>query len=103
MKKAHKRGAVINEKFYFRKNVPPQGTRTSSLYLSLTSRFAYEPDCFSLMTDPDEETLPEKSDGTATPVNVDDEYDLFTINEIINGNVRDHFTRLFKFGFYQNS
>ncbi|RUS14789.1 glutamate-cysteine ligase catalytic subunit [Endogone sp. FLAS-F59071] len=61
MKKAHKRGAVINEKFYFRKNVlPPQ--------------------------DLDKETPPKRSDGTATPVNVDDEYGLFTINEIINGN-----------------
>ncbi|KAL1919721.1 uncharacterized protein VTP21DRAFT_1652 [Calcarisporiella thermophila] len=54
MKKAHRRGAVLNEKFYFRKNVYPN---------------SYSHKANGVNSDP-----------------VEDEYDLFTINDIINGN-----------------
>ncbi|RUP43560.1 glutamate-cysteine ligase-domain-containing protein [Jimgerdemannia flammicorona] len=61
MKKAHKRGAAINEKFYFRKNVFPSQTAA-------------------------EGATSDTSNGAAKSGKVEDEYDLFTINEIINGN-----------------
>lgn len=54
MQTAHKRDAVLNEKFYFRKNVF---------------------------------TASQSSSRPGTPVEDDDEYELMTMNEIINGKV----------------
>lgn len=54
MQTAHKRDAVLNDKFYFRKNVF---------------------------------TTPKTSSRPGTPVEDEDEYELMTMNEIVNGKV----------------
>ncbi|KAF9969235.1 hypothetical protein BGZ65_012127, partial [Modicella reniformis] len=72
MKVAHHRNAVLEQKFHFRKQIFPQsrpGTPSGSPKVSSA-------------------TLPETTSTTAAAGGVDrsDEYELMTINEIINGN-----------------
>ncbi|KAL1915696.1 uncharacterized protein VTP21DRAFT_6455 [Calcarisporiella thermophila] len=65
MKKAHGRGAVLNDLFYFRKNIYTPYARENSHGTS---------SCNSNHAD---------QNSSAHPV--EDEYDLFTINDIVNG------------------
>ncbi|WPH02566.1 Glutamate--cysteine ligase [Acrodontium crateriforme] len=70
METAHKRDAVINEKFYFRKNVLPKRT----------------PRINGTASNPASGTNTPLPSRPSTPVGpVEDEYDLMTIDEIING------------------
>ncbi|KAK9480978.1 glutamate-cysteine ligase-domain-containing protein [Lipomyces japonicus] len=83
MQVAHHRDSVIEEKFYFRKQVfassvhqhegSRTGSETSSEDAGLSSSYSSE--------------ISSYGDTVSTPVlpSVEDEYDLFTIDEIING------------------
>jgi glutamate--cysteine ligase catalytic subunit len=77
MKNAHKRGAVLNEKFYFRKNVFTKQKPSSRQPSPSTSTSTSNGDNNSA------------SNGDTPDDDEDqDAYELMTINEIINGKVR---------------
>lgn len=76
MQNAHKRGAVLNEKFYFRKNVFTKQKSSSRQPSPSTSTSTSSAD----------------NNGTSNGDALDDDedqdaYELMTINEIINGKV----------------
>ncbi|KAL2259626.1 hypothetical protein VTK26DRAFT_6643 [Humicola hyalothermophila] len=71
METAHARDAVLERKFYFRRNIFPASTRTRSSRASSSHSGASTP------------TTPSRPPTPTGPV--EDEYRLMTVNEIING------------------
>lgn len=78
MKRAHRRGAALNERFYFRKVIQGERALRFSALPSPSSLTHTSPPSFH----PDNE-------GQSAPEDTQNYYTEMSINQIINGNVLD--------------